>query len=185
MKIAIIIGSTRPGRVGEAVGRWVYDLASKRDDAEYELVDVADFDLPLLSESTVPGAANRQYEVEQTRVWSEKIDSFDGFVFVTAEYNHGIPGAFKNAFDVISPEWRNKAVGFVGYGADGAVRAVEAWRMVVANAYLYATRGQVPLSLFQDFGDDGFAPIDRREKELATVLDELVPLAGAIKTLRD
>ncbi|GAB3710017.1 NADPH-dependent FMN reductase [Mariniluteicoccus flavus] len=184
MKIGIILGSTRQGRAGEGVARWVNEVASKRDDAEFELVDLADYDLELLTEPTVPGAANRQYESEATRRWSQKIDSLDGFVFVTPEYNHGVPAALKNAVDVIYPEWNNKAVTFVSYGADGGVRAVEQWRGIVANVFLQATRAQVSLSLFTDFGDNGFQASERREGELTTALDQLVPLAGAVKTLR-
>lgn len=184
MKIAVIIGSTRPGRIGEQVGRWVHEVASRRDDAEYELVDLADFGLELLAEPTVPGAANRQYENEKTREWSRKVDEFDGYVFVTPEYNHGVPGAFKNAFDLIFPEWGNKGVGFVGYGAAGAVRAVEHWRGIVANAFMYSVRQQLDISTFTEFTDGTFRPNERREGEVESLLDLLVPLCGALQTLR-
>src|SRR5205814_5098336 len=99
LRIAIIIGSTRPGRNGEAVAKWVYEIAKKRNDAEFELVDVKDFNLPLLDESIPPSMG--QYSKPHTKRWAAKIDSFDGFVFVTAEYNHGIPGALKNAIDFV------------------------------------------------------------------------------------
>lgn len=184
MKIGIILCSTRPGRSGEAVAHWVHDIAKARDDADYELVDLKEFDLPLLSEPTVPGAAKRQYDVPQTRAWSAKIDSLDGFVWVTPEYNHGVPAAMKNAFDVIYPEWMHKAVGFVSYGADGGVRAVEHWRVITANARLLAVRAQVSLSVFTDFADGEFAPQDRRTKEVGTVLDQVVELSGALAGLR-
>ncbi|MCB0882831.1 MAG: NAD(P)H-dependent oxidoreductase [Thermoleophilia bacterium] len=183
LTIGVILGSTRPGRNGEAVANWVMDHTSGRS-ATYELVDLATYNLPLLCEPTVPGAANRQYEREETRAWGSTIDRFDGFVFVTPEYNHGVPGALKNAFDVIYPEWSQKALGLVAYGADGGVRAVEQWRTIAANAMLYAVRAQVALSLFQDWGQDGFAPIDRRPGELGTVLDQVEQLAGALKPLR-
>ncbi|MDO5627438.1 MAG: NAD(P)H-dependent oxidoreductase [Mobilicoccus sp.] len=185
MKIGIIIGSIRTDRAGKAVGHWVHEQASERDDAQFELIDITEHDLELLDEATVPGAANRKYDKESTRRWGAKIDEFDAFIFVTPEYNHGVPGAMKNAFDLIYPEWGNKAVAFVGYGADGGVRAVEQWRGIALNAYLYPARAQVALSLFTDWGKDGFAPADRRTKELTALFDELVPLAGAIKTLRD
>src|SRR5690606_22178134 len=89
LRIAVVLGSTRPGRKGEAVARWVLEHAQGREAAEYELVDVAAFDLKLLCEHTVPGAANRQYAEESTRAWSAVVDSYDGFVWVTPEYNHG------------------------------------------------------------------------------------------------
>lgn len=187
LTIGVILGSTRPGRLGEAVAHWVMDAANARNDGDrvrFELIDLAEFNLPLLSEPTVPGAANRQYERPETRAWSARIDALDGFVFVTPEYNHGVPAALKNAFDVIYPEWTHKAVGFVAYGADGGVRAVEQWRQIVANAQLHDVRAQVSLSLFQDWGAEGFAPIERRPDEVNGVLDAVVELSAAVKTLR-
>ena len=188
MKIAIIVGSTRPGRKGTTVGRWVNDQAQQRDDVpgrvEFELLELEDYDLPLLDEPTVPAAADREYEVPQTRRWSEAIDSYDGFVFVTPEYNHGVPAALKNAVDVLGPEWANKAIGFVSYGADGGVRAVEHWRTVAANLMLTDVRAQVSLLVFEDWKDGEFRPLDRREGELQTMLDQLVEMSAAVRTLR-
>ncbi|GGF49648.1 FMN reductase [Marmoricola endophyticus] len=180
-KIGIVLGSIRKGRTGESVAQWVLDQAKQRGDADYELVDLADYDVPLLTSETVPGAANRQYDDAHVTRWGQKIDELDGFVFVTPEYNHGVPGAFKNAFDSIGPEWGDKALGLVGYGADGGVRAVEQWRVIAANLHLYAVRGQVSLSLFTDFGEAGVAPLDRRPDELATVLDQVVALTGKLR----
>jgi NAD(P)H-dependent FMN reductase len=184
MKIAILVGSTRPGRKGTSVGEWVLKQAVGRDDATFELVELADFDLPLLSEPTVPGAANRNYETPQTQVWSQKIDEYDGFVWVTPEYNHGVPAAMKNGFDVLYPEWAHKGVGFVGYGADGAVRAIEHWRTIVANAQMHAVRAQVSLSTFAEFPDGEFIPLGRRDGELKTVLDQVVAVTKACAVLR-
>src|SRR6202163_2597494 len=95
LKIAVIVGSTRPGRVGESVAKWVYGVANKRSDAEFDLVDIKDFNLPLLDEPMPPSIG--QYSKQHTKTWAAKIDSFDGYVFVTPEYNHGICGALKNA----------------------------------------------------------------------------------------
>jgi NAD(P)H-dependent FMN reductase len=188
MRIAIIVGSTRPGRKGTTVGHWVNDHAQRRDDVpgkvSFELLELEDFDLPLLQEPTVPAAADRDYETPQTRAWSEAIDRYDGFVFVTPEYNHGVPAAMKNAVDVLGPEWAHKAVGFVSYGADGGVRAVEHWRTVVANVMMSAVRAQLSLLVFEDWHDGDFRPLDRREGELATMLDQLVAMTEAVRTLR-
>ena len=95
LKGAIILGSTRPGRNGEAVSHWVYEIARKRTDADFELVDIKDFKLPLLDEPIPPSMG--QYTKEHTKIWSAKIDTFDAYVFVTAEYNHGIPGALNSS----------------------------------------------------------------------------------------
>lgn len=181
-KIAIVLGSTRPGRHGEAVAHWVLSQAEKRTDAEFELVDVADADLPLLDEPLPAGSG--QYSKDHTKAWSERIKPFDGYVFVTGEYNHGVPGTFKNAFDFLFHEWSHKSVGFVSYGADGGVRAVEQWRTIVANAHLQAVRAQVSLSLFSDFGEDGFLPLDRRAGELDAVLEQVVFMAGTLEPAR-
>jgi len=140
LKIAIIIGSTRPGRNGEAVAKWVYEIAQKSSGAEFELVDIKDFNLPLLDEP-VP-AAMGNYSKPHTKAWGAKIDSFDGYVFVTPEYNHGINGALKNAIDFLYREWNNKAAGFVGYGGVGAARAVSQLRVVMA--YLQVATVQNP-----------------------------------------
>ena len=148
MKIGIVLGSTRPGRLGTEVAEWVAKQAIRRDAATYEIVDVAEYDLDLLDDPVVPGAADRGYANSKTRRWSSAVDELDGFVFVTPEYNHGVPAALKNAFDVLGPEWRRKAIAFVSYGADGGVRAVEQWRTITANMAMLAARSQVSLSLF-------------------------------------
>lgn len=135
MNIGIIIGSVRDDRRGDDVGSWVNKRAQARDtEATYELIDLRQFDLPVLTSATVPGAAKRQYDDERVTRWGTVIDGCDAFIFVTPEYNHGIPGGFKNAFDVIYPEWVKKAVAFVSYGAASGFRVVEAWRGVVGNA---------------------------------------------------
>src|SRR5947209_7166662 len=149
IKIAIIIGSTRPGRNGEAVAKWVYQVASKRNDATFELVDIKDFNLPLLDEPIPPSMG--QYSKPHTKVWAAKIASFDGFVFVTPEYNHGTSGALKNAIDFIYQEWNNKAAGFVGYGSALGARAIENLRLIMGELQVADVRSHVGLSLFSDF----------------------------------
>jgi NAD(P)H-dependent FMN reductase len=188
MRIAIIVGSTRPGRKGTTVGQWVNDHAQQRDDVpgkvEFDLVELEDFDLPLLEEATVPAAADRDYDTPETAAWSKAVDRYDGYVFVTPEYNHGVPAALKNAVDVLGPEWANKAIGFVSYGADGGVRAVEHWRGVVANLMMTDVRAQVSLLVFEDWKDGEFRPLDRREDELEELLDQLVEMTEAVRAVR-
>src|SRR5262245_62057234 len=123
LKIAIIVGSTRPGRKADAVAQWFYEIARNRTDAEFEIVDVRDYNLPLLDEPIPPSRG--QYNNPHTRTWSAKIDSFDAFVFVTPEYNHSTSAALKNAIDFLFREWNNKSAGFVAYGSAGGARAVE------------------------------------------------------------
>jgi NAD(P)H-dependent FMN reductase len=183
LKVAIILGSTRPGRNGEAVGRWIHETARKRSDANFELVDIKDFNLPLLDEPIPPSMG--QYTKEYTKIWSAKIDSFDAYVFVTAEYNHGIPGALKNAIDFLFKEWNNKVAGFVSYGSAGGVRAVEQLRLVMAELKVATVRSQVQLSLFTDFENfTKFKPSSFHEKIVDTLLDEVIAWGGVLKTLR-
>jgi NAD(P)H-dependent FMN reductase len=183
LKIAIILGSTRPGRNGEAISQWMYEIAKKRNDANFELLDVKDYNLPLLDEPIPPSMG--QYTKEHTKTWALKIDSFDAYVFVTAEYNHGIPGALKNAIDFLYKEWNNKVAGFVSYGGAGGVRSVEQLRLVMAELKVATVRSQVTLSLFTDFENFAkFKPAPFQENSANTLLDEVVAWSGAFKTLR-
>ena len=183
IKIAIIIGSTRPGRKAEAVARWVHGIATKRSDAEFELVDIKDFNLPLLDEPMPPAAG--KYSQPHTRAWAAKVASFDAYVFVTPEYNHGPSGALKNAIDYLYREWNNKAAGFVGYGSAGGTRAVEQLRLVMGELLVADVRAQVALSLFTDFENfSTFKPAPMHEKSVNVMLDQVVAWGTALKTLR-
>ncbi|MEY2556883.1 MAG: hypothetical protein QOE34_308 [Verrucomicrobiota bacterium] len=183
IKIAIILGSTRPGRNGEAVAKWVHEIAGKRTDAQFELVDIKDFNLPLLDEPAPPSMG--QYSKPHTKAWAAKIGSFDAYVFVAPEYNHGISGALKNAIDFLFAEWNNKAAGFVSYGGAGGVRAVEHLRLVLAEVQMATVRNQVLLSLFTDFENYSvFKPDSRKETSVNEMLDQLIAWGGALKTLR-
>lgn len=184
IKVAIILGSTRPGRKGEAVARWVYEIAKKRSDAEFELIDLLDYDLPLLDEPMPPSLG--QYSKPHTQTWAAKIESFDAYVFVTPEYNHGTSGALKNAIDYLFKEWNNKVAGFVGYGGAGGVRAVEHLRLVMGELMVADVRAQVALSLFTDFENFSvFKPASDKEKSVNTMLDQVIAWGGALKRLRD
>lgn len=174
MKIGVVIGSIRRGRKGEAVGRWVHRLASERGGAEFALIDVAAYDLPLLTAQTLPAMAKQQYDDDRVTRWSAVVDACDGYVFVTPEYNHSVPGAFKNAVDLLGPEWTGKTVGFVSYGADGGVRAVEHWRQIIANFSMIDVRQQVSMSAFDEFPKGEFTPNHRRPGELAAMLQQLI-----------
>ena len=183
LKVAILLGSTRPGRNGEAVANWVHSLAKNRKDAEFEVVDIAQFDLPLLDEPVPPSFG--RYSKPHTKAWAAKIDSFDAFVFVTPEYNHGPSGALKNAIDYLYREWNNKAAGFVSYGSAGGARAVEQLRLVMAEVQVATGRAQVLLSLFTDFESFGvFKPAPLQAKALETMLAQLVAWGEALKGMR-
>ncbi len=183
LKIAVIVGSTRPGRRAEPVANWVLEHAQKRGDATFELVDIADFDLPLYDEPMPPSM--HQYQHEHTKRWAAAIDAYDGFVFIVPEYNHGIPGALKNAIDFIYREWNNKAAGFVSYGSTGGARAVEHLRGVMGEVQVADVRAHVSLSLYTDFENfTVFRPAELHLAQLTTMLGQVVGWSGAMKSLR-
>ncbi len=182
-RIGIILGSTRPGRNGEQVARWVLEAATRREDADFELVDLADHPLPHLDEPVPPSQG--QYQKEHTRAWAATVASFDGFVIVTPEYNHGTSGVLKNALDFVYAEWNNKAVGFVSYGSAGGIRAVEHLRLVSAELQMADVRQQVALSLFTDFEKFSvFQPGDHHLSALEAMLDQVVAWTEALAPLR-
>lgn len=191
--LGIIIGSTRPGRRGEAVARWAGDVAAqhaatRQADVTYEIVDLRDFGLPLLDEP-VPAAVGG-YRNPHTARWAEAVASFDGYIVVTPEYNHSVPAALKNAIDFLFEEWHDKAVGFVSYGVHGGTRAVEHLRLAFAEVKVAGVRSQVALSLFTDFqitdpAEPGvFAPGPHQEPALVAMLDEVVAWSRALRSLR-
>jgi len=126
-----------------------------------------------------------QYSQPHTKAWAAKIDSFDAYVFVTPEYNHGTCGALKNALDYLYKEWNNKSAGFVSYGSAGGARAVEQLRTVMAELQIADVRAQVMLSLFTDFENFSvFKPDQRHENSVNSMLDQVISWGGAMKTLR-
>ena len=182
-RIGIILGSTRPNRNGEQVADWVFDLASRRDDAEFELIDLRDYPLPHLDEPLPPSLG--QYQHEHTKQWAATIASFDGFVIVTPEYNHGTSGVLKNAIDYLYAEWNNKAVGFVSYGSVGGARAVEHLRLVAGELQMADVRQQVALSLITEFKNFSvFKPGDYNLPALNTLLDQVIAWSAALAPLR-
>lgn len=184
IKVAVIVGSTRPGRKAADVARWVMEIASKRSDAVYEVVDIEDYKLPLLDEPVPPSMD--QYSKPHTKAWAAKIAQYDGFVFVTPEYNHGTSGALKNAIDFLFKEWNNKAAGFVGYGSAGGVRAVEHLRGVMGEIMIADVRVQVMLSLFSDFENyTVFKPGAHHEPMVNQMLDQVVAWSAALQPLRN
>ena len=182
LKIGIILSSVRKERNGLAVANWAVDKSQEFSDKEevtFELVDLASYDLPFLGAETSPEQAK---EIQR---WSEKIDSFDGYIFITAEYNHGVTGVFKNALDFLKPEFKNKAVAFVGYGGLGAARSIENLRVIVAELGLASTQRNVNLSLMTDFEKMSiFKPASFHDSEIKELLEQLISWSTALKTIR-
>ncbi|MCP1143381.1 NADPH-dependent FMN reductase [Lysinibacillus endophyticus] len=177
LNIGIILGSTREGRVSPQVGTWVKELAEKRGDANYTIIDIADYKLPFLGE---PGG-----DTSGVAAWSEAVAKQDGFIFIVQEYNHSITGALKNALDFLREEWNNKAAGIVSYGSVGGARAAEHLRGILGELLVADVRVHPALSLFTDFenGTD-FKPKDVQADSVNKMLDQLIPWATALKTIR-
>ncbi|MEU1329420.1 NAD(P)H-dependent oxidoreductase [Streptomyces sp. NPDC005865] len=188
-KIGIVLGSTRPGRRGRMVADWVAKTGVEHlPEVHFDILDLADFGLPLLDEPQPPAAG--QYSKHHTLRWSEAVGGYDGFVFVTPEYNRSITGALKNAIDFLYAEWNHTAAGCVGYGVQGATRAVEHLRLILSELKVATVRSQVSLSLFGDFTIEdptlpgAFTPQAHHERTLVTVLRETVEWAEALQELR-
>jgi len=183
LRIGIILGSTRPGRNGEQVAKWVLEQATLREGVEYELVDLLDYNLPHLDEAITASQAN--YQNDHTKVWAAKIAELDGFVFVTPEYNHSTSGALKNAIDYLYAEWNNKAAGFVSYGVAGGTRAVEHLRLIVGELQIADVRAQLALTFAGDFeGYTTFAPAPQQAAALGVVLDQVESWSAALQPVR-
>ncbi|GAA1729840.1 NAD(P)H-dependent oxidoreductase [Isoptericola hypogeus] len=194
-RIAILTASTRTHRRGKAVADWALETARRVGpaDATFEALDLASFGLPVLDEPAP--AAWGVVAHDHTRSWSEAVAGFDGYLFVTPEYNHGVPGVLKNAIDYLFYEWNDKAVGFVSYGVNGGVRAVEQLRQTAAELKLADVRTQVVLNTYTDFDYTGmdvtdptvtgtFLPAERHADDLAQLLQELVTWSRALAPVR-
>jgi len=178
LNIGIILGSTRQGRVSPQVGEWVKGIADKRGDANYEIVDIADFNLPFVF--TTNG------EEPGIKAWHDKLASLDGFVFVVQEYNHSITGALKNALDTAGEQWNNKAAGFVSYGSTGGARAVEHLRGILGELQVADVRVHPTLSLFTDFENGSvFKPAELHLENVNGMLDQVITWSTALKTVRN
>ncbi len=182
IRVGIIAGSTRAGRKSIAVAQWLQSIAAARPDESYEIIDIADFALPLVDEPFPPASGRR--EKPHTMRWAAAIASFEGFVLITPEYNHSPSAALRNALDFLHDEWADKAVAFVNYGADGGVRAVEHLRQIAGELQLADIRPSVSLSFAADFENyTTFAPRADREQAAATMLRDLARWTRALTPL--
>ena len=183
LRIAVIIASSRPRRVGPTVADWVMLAAGARTGATYELIDLADEGLPNLDEPEP--ASTGTYSKAHTRAWSEKVASYDGFVFVTPEYNHGIPGQLKNALDFLYEEWADKAAGIVSYGSSSAgSRAAESLKPLLSALAIAVVREQLVVSLGDDMKDGEMEPRPPLAETLNKVLTSVERWAGVLRQLR-
>jgi NAD(P)H-dependent FMN reductase len=182
LKIAVILGSTREGRNGAAVADWVLQQAATRTGADYELVDLRDYPMPFF-EAAVSPAYMAPTDPSVLR-WAAKVAEFDGYVFVTPEYNHSFSAVLKNALDSIYTEFNNKAAAFVSYGAFQGARAVEQLRLVASELQLAHVRQQLGFNLFTDFeGMRTFAPGPQHDANAEVLFTQLEAWSHALKSI--
>lgn len=184
VKIGIITGSTRDSRVNNQVAEWVTAIAKQRTDAEFELVDIKDYNLPRYNES-IPAIMTQDYATPEAKPWSEKINELDGFVFIVAEYNKGITSGLKDAIDYLYTEWNDKAAGIVSYGSTLGVSAANELRLILSVPKVATVGTHVAMSLFTDFEEmQTFKPAPFHEETVQKMLNEVVDWSTALKTIR-
>jgi NAD(P)H-dependent FMN reductase len=185
-RLLVVIGSTRPGRIGRPIGLWFAERARAHDAFEVEVVDLAELALPFLDEPTLPRL--RRYAHAHTKAWSATVERSDAIVFVTPEYNHGYPAPLKNAIDFLFHEWARKPVGFVSYGGVAAgSRAVKMLQSVAAALRMVPVLETVSIPFIVEFVDEGgrLHPSDMMQRSAATMLDELARLEAALRPIRE
>lgn len=185
VKIGVITGSTRDARVNKQVAEYVLDKAKGVEGAEFELVDIKEFDLPMFNEAMPPAMANKDYDKDETNRWSKKIDSLDGFIFVTPEYNKAITPSLKNAIDYLGSEWGNKAAGIVGYGSTFGVAAQLSLRQILSNLNVATVAPAGAFSLFTDFEEmSTFRPSEVHNPTMQAVIETTVAWSKGLKSVR-
>lgn len=185
-KILVILGSTREGRRGEKVANWAMGILSKNTGADFEFVDLRDWNLPFYDFPTSPSTERGLYHNKLQKKWSEKIDSADGFLMITPEYNHGYSAVLKNAIDYAWFEWNHKPIAFISYGsAAGGVRAVEQLRLVAIELEMIPIRQAVQISGIRSAFDDKGNIIDKSfDHRLEGVAKYLILWTESLKKIR-
>lgn len=168
MNIAVVLGSVREGRLGKQIAEWAVDNIEGA-----ELVDLKEFNLPLYASSAAPMWLKGKYELPEQQAWGDTMTKYDAYIFVTGEYNRGIPGALKNAIDSLGVELQGKPAGFIGYSYDGGIRVVEQLRTVLSNFSMRTPRAQVSINLNTEFVDGQFVPGAHQAGTLAQVVAQL------------
>jgi len=184
-RLSVVVTSTRPTRIGPGVAKWFHEFAKKHGKFDAHLVDLADFDLPILDEPVHP--ARRQYQHEHTKRWSASANEADAFVFVTPEYNYGPPPSLLNALDYLFWEWQYKAVGLAGYGGiSGGGRSTHAIKPTIVSLKMMPIPETVWLpNVFQQLKDGVFTANEFNEQGATALLNELIKWTAALEPLRE
>ena len=195
IKVKVILGSVRSVRFGERPANWINEGIKAWKDIDAELLDLKDYPLPLFDLPTSPSMMGKKYPNEVAQAWSDKINEADAYIIVSAEYNHGYPGALKNAIDWLFPEWGRKPVGFVSYGSAGGARAIEQLREVAIEMNMVPIRKSIHIGwefIVKSMSGNGisdtelFAPLRNGmgTDHLAALVDDLLWMAKALKAAR-
>lgn len=186
LNVAIILGSTRPNRVSEPVGKWALERAKAIEGWNPEIIDLRDWPLPFYQEDKPVMMLQGAYSVDLAKKWAAKIAGMDAFIVVAPEYNYSFPAVLKNAFDYLFTEWNKKPAGFIGYGSVGGTRSVEQLRLVAGGLQMHAVREAVHLmDVWSMLGPDGFKPNEAEGKKMDAMLAQLDWWARALKTARN
>ncbi len=187
MKVVVILGSTRDGRMGERVSKLVINEAKKIDGWDVELVDLADINLPMYHDAALPAMMNESYSDKNVSLWSQVVKSADAYIFLTPEYNHSIPAPLKNAIDWLYPEWANKAAGIVSYSMVpyGGARAVEHLRNILARLAVATVQTTSSIgSVHESISENGESVSEGIVATLNAELTQVDSWAKALKTIR-
>jgi len=186
-RIGVIVSSTRSGRFADIPAQWLWEIVSKRDDAEFELIDLRDYPMPFFEEKLSPMYGPPENEAALR--WGAKIASLDGYIFITAEYNHGITAVLKNALDYAYMEYNRKPAAFVGYGGAGGARAIEQLRLVLAELQVASLKHTVNIGAGEMIGivrqGKSMADYPYLADSTAPMLNEIVWWSDALKAARD
>lgn len=185
LKLHTIICSTRPGRVGPAIAQWFHGFATDHGLFDCELIDLADFDLPVYDEPVHP--AKQQYEKEHTKAWSRSVASADAYAFVIPEYNYCPPPSFFNALDYVYREWNYKPCGLVSYGGiSGGLRSAQLAKQLITTVKMMPMVEGVMVQKVAEQLDENrrFKPGEHHQHAAKAMLDELEKWAKVLKTMR-
>lgn len=189
--VSVIVGSTREGRFSDLPAQWIKRHLERREGVSVRLLDLRDYDLPFFDSAMLPGIPGRPaYENEAVRRWTGQIAASDAFVIATPEYNFGPPAVLKNAIDWVYPEWQRKPVGFVSWGGQGGVRAVQQLREIAVELHMAPIRNAVHIPAgaifahFQGKADEIQAVLQGQDAQATAMIDDLQWWSRALETAR-
>ncbi|MET0933355.1 MAG: NAD(P)H-dependent oxidoreductase [Mycetocola sp.] len=185
IKLMVVIGSVRPGRLGLSVALWVHEHITERGGFDIDFVDLAELNLPMVDEQRLPKA--QLYSRRHTAAWSARVADADAFLFVSPEINSSFAPVLKNALDFLFHEWNRKPVGLVSYGGrGGGAFGAAALRPVLSELQLITASTHVDIARVSTQVEDGFfLPDETQSARLDDLLDELRALAPALRSVRE